>query len=163
MEKGQFSIEFIIVLAAFFIVLATVSVPLYTSTRETANNLTDLTEAREAANELTLLLNTVYSGSPGTQQTATYWLPKSVGEVEGVSKDNRLQVSITLQFSDGDVTVEVPTLIPDEWKDRVFLENIELVENARTYHRTTVTLEKDEESYLPRHRITVSDDVLRRE
>ncbi|KXA88698.1 hypothetical protein AKJ57_06450 [candidate division MSBL1 archaeon SCGC-AAA259A05] len=123
MEKGQFSIEFIIVLAAFFIVLATVSIPLYTNTRETANNLTDLTEAREAANELTLLLNSVYSGSPGTQQTTTYWLPESANEVEGTSQDNKLQVSITLDFADEDVTVEVPTLIPDEWKNQVLLKN----------------------------------------
>ncbi|KXA94786.1 hypothetical protein AKJ65_03410 [candidate division MSBL1 archaeon SCGC-AAA259E19] len=163
MERGQFSIEFIIVLAAFFIVLATVSVPLYTNTRETANELTDVTEAREAANELTLILNTVYSGSPGTQQTTTYWLPESASEVRGTSRDNKLQVSITLEFADEDVTVEVSTLIPDEWKDRVFLENIELVENARTYHRTTVALEEDEESYLPRHQIAVSDKILRRE
>ncbi|KXA91241.1 hypothetical protein AKJ57_01875, partial [candidate division MSBL1 archaeon SCGC-AAA259A05] len=43
------------------------------------------------------------------------------------------------------------------------VKNIKLVENARTYHRTTVTLEENKESYLPKHQITVSDNILERE
>lgn len=62
MERGQFSIEFIVVLGVLLTLLASISLPLYENSSAEAQKLTKLSQARQAANKLVSALNTVYAG-----------------------------------------------------------------------------------------------------
>lgn len=167
MKRGQFSLEFIIVLGALLTVLATISIPLYANSRNTAGKLTKTMKAREAANELALSLNSVYTGSVDTSNPATYWLPRNVIEIGELPIDNELNVKIILEHNGKNIEITVPTLLPGSWENRVFLENISLTPDNRTRHRTKMTLLENKEKYEkyeePEHWVKVFDKILESE
>ena len=51
-KSGQFSVEFIIIIAFLVIALATITLPMYVRARGDAQNSSDLADAREAASIL---------------------------------------------------------------------------------------------------------------
>lgn len=163
MKKGQFSLEFLIVFGVLLTILATVSLPLYSNSRTTTAKLTSTMEAREAANELALSLNSACSGSVGTSNPATYWLPQNVIEISEISSDNELNVKIILEQNEEKIEITVPTLLPGSWKDRVFLENISLNPDNRTRHRAEMTFLENKKKSEPEHWINVSDKILESE
>ncbi len=157
MKKGQFTIEFVVVLALFLTALATVSIPLYNRARGTAGQTTATMEAREAANALAHGINSVYSGGVGTSQPAKYWLPEEVTGIEEKSVDNELVVSLRLDL-DKVEEVQVDTLLPGHWTDRIDLNKIEIREN-RSYHETLFRSMENRESSGREFVISISDKI----
>ena len=141
-KSGQFSVEFMIVIAFLLIGLATITLPMYNRSSADAQRTSNLSDAREAASTLANALNTVYSGGVGSKQTIEYWLPKGVAAVyagdniDGVDTDNngipdnpprngRLDVQIWFDL-DGDnkpdlgnreAVVLVETIMPSKWDE----------------------------------------------
>ncbi len=120
MRFGQFSVEFIVVLGALLVLLASVSLPMYSRSHGDAEKVSRLGEAREAANAIASALNTAYSGGIGSRQTVEYWLPEKileirVGEnvdgVDGTPPNGRVDVQIWFDW-EGDNIVAVETLLP---------------------------------------------------
>lgn len=144
MKKGQFSIEFIIVLGVLLTLIASISLPLYESSSTKARRLTKLTQAREAANKLAGALNTVYAGGIGARQTVEYSLPQSVEQIQvGVSvpPDNRAGVKIGMSWEN---IVLVKTLLPtDNHKNWEGYPNIEVINGSLSTDSSdyTVTVE----------------------
>lgn len=161
MNRGQFSVEFVVVLGVLLTVLATVSIPLYNSSRDKAVKINDVIKAREAANELAQALNSCYAGSLDTKQEATYWLPGTVNGIESVALDNEFCVKITLgEFNEN---VLVDTLLPADWQNVVPLENIKIEEDNRTLHETTFIVRKSKKFSEDENIISVLDNILERE
>ena len=142
MRSGQFSVEFMIVIAFLLIALATISLPMYNRARADAQRSSDLADAREAASTLANALNSVYAGGVGSKQTIEYWLPEGVAavyadaDVDGVDTDNdgipdspsrngRLDVQIWFDLNDDDnpdlgdreAVVVVETILPSKWEE----------------------------------------------
>ncbi|KXB00105.1 hypothetical protein AKJ42_01670 [candidate division MSBL1 archaeon SCGC-AAA261C02] len=124
LEKGQFSIEFIIVLGVLLTLIASVSLPLYENSSAKARKLTRLSQAREAGNELVSALNTVYAGGVGAKQTIEYSLPSSVRQIridedvdgtDSVPQDNRMDVQIEMDWEEDNVVL-INTLIPSQYQ-----------------------------------------------
>jgi hypothetical protein len=141
-KSGQFSAEFMIVIAFLLIVLATISIPMYDQAMADAQRVSDLADAREAASTLANALNTAYTDGVGSKQTVEYWLPEGVAviyaddDIDGVDTDNdnipdnpprngRLDVQIWFDFDDdnnpdlGDreAVVLVETILPSKWDE----------------------------------------------
>lgn len=122
MRSGQFSVEFIAVLGVLLVLLASISLPLYSRAHEDAERVSRLGEARGAANEIASALNTVYSGGIGSKQTVEYWLPEKVLEIrvaenvdgtDAASSNGRVDVQILFDWEDDNI-VAVDTLLPSE-------------------------------------------------
>jgi len=141
-KSGQFSVEFMIVIAFLLIALATISLPLYNRARADAQKASDLADAREAASTLANALNTVYADGVGSKKTVEYWLPKGVAaiyadaDIDGVDTDNDgipddpprngcLDVQIWFDFDgdnnpdlgDREAVVLVETILPSKWDE----------------------------------------------
>ena len=141
-KSGQFSVEFIIIVAFLIIALATITLPMYARARGTAQNSSDLADAREAASILANALNTVYAGGVGSKQTIECWLPKGVtavyadADIDGVDTDNNgipdnpkrnglldVQVWFDLngdnipEFGNREAVVLVETILPSKWDE----------------------------------------------
>ena len=158
MKKGQFSIEFVVVLALLLTVFATISVPLYRNSRDTAEQTKVTMRAREAANQLASTIDSVYSGGTGTGQQARYWLPAEVTKIEGNPTGNKLLVELKLDLGKIE-TVRVDTLLPAGWNDRIELNKIETTD-YRSYHETRVSLTENEGSSEEGFIITLSDKII---
>lgn len=160
MKKGQFSIEFLIVLAVFLTVLATVSVPLYTASKKKAQRGSAAMQAREAANKIVQDINTLYaSGVRGTTRKTTYWLPENTEnvKVESVTSKDKLLVSIPLELY-GTENIQIETILPKNFE--VELGNIKLEPENQTYHETTMILKKNKNT--DNFYISVSDNIKKR-
>jgi hypothetical protein len=141
-KSGQFSVEFIIIIAFLVIALATITIPMYTRARGDAQNSSDLADAREAASTLANALNTVYADGVGSRQTIEYWLPKGVAavyadaDIDGVDTDNdgipdnpqrngHLDVQVWFdlngdnlpEFGNREAVVLVETILPSKWDE----------------------------------------------
>lgn len=141
-KSGQFSVEFMIIIAFLLIALATISLPMYNRARADAQRASDLADAREAASALTNALNTVYADGVGSKQTIEYWLPKGVtvvyadADIDGVDTDNngtpdnpprngRLDVQIWFDLNGDNIpelgnreaVVVVETILPSKWDE----------------------------------------------
>lgn len=125
MRYGQFSVEFVVVLGALLVLLASVSLPLYSKSQGDAERVSRLGEARKAATSIASAINTVYSGGIGSRQTVEYWLPEKileirVGEnvdgVDGTPPNGRVDVQIWFDW-EGDNIVVVDTLLPSEYHE----------------------------------------------
>jgi hypothetical protein len=141
-KSGQFSVEFVIIIAFLLIALATISLPMYNRARADAQRSSDLADAREAAYSLANALNTVYADGVGSKQTIEYWLPKGVAvvyadaDIDGVDTDNngtpdnpprngRLEVQIWFdldgdnipELGDRESVVVVETVLPSKWDE----------------------------------------------
>ena len=141
-KSGQFSVEFIIIIAFLVIALATITIPMYARARGDAQNSSDLADAREAASILANALNTVYADGVGSKQTIECWLPKGVAavyadaDIDGVDTDNNgipdnpqrnghldVQVWFDLnndnipEFGNREAVVLVETILPSKWDE----------------------------------------------
>lgn len=125
MKSGQFSVEFVIVLGVLLVLIASVTMPMYRSAEEDAQQVTRLAEAREAANKIASALNTVYSGGVGSKQTVEYRLPgrvlkilvrENIDGTDGVPLDNRADVQIWFNW-EGDNVVVINTLLPSVYHE----------------------------------------------
>jgi len=139
--RGQFSVEFMIVIGCLLMILGSISIPLYNSSRNDAQRLVDTADAREAATRLANALNTIYAGGIGSKQTVEYWLPRGIValraggyenvDVDGVdttdtdvSINGRADVQVWLDL-DGDgiwdnkrgSVVIVDTILPSRWDE----------------------------------------------
>ena len=158
MKKGQFTIEFVVVLALFLTVLATVSIPLYNNSRDTAEQTKVTMRAREAANRLVSGINSAYSGGTGTSRQASYWLPAEVTKIETVPLENETFVKLTLDLEKNE-TVRVDTMLPAAWSDRVEIDQIETTDD-RSYHETVISLKENSESPGNEFIISRSDKII---
>ncbi len=163
MNKGQFSIEFIFVLAALLAVLVSVSIPLYRSSRESTEEITDTLEARKALNSISQGLNSTYSGFSGNKKKAVYWLPKNVDNIYGNAVDNHFVVKLALDSGDNTVTLSSDTILPGYWENRIDLENITIESDNRVLHETVFELTENNESPGIDHMINIYDSILERE
>lgn len=141
-KSGQFSVEFMVVIAFLLIALATISLPMYNRARADAQRASDLADAREAASALANALNAVHADGVGSKQTIEYWLPKGVAvvyadaDIDGVDTDNngipdnpprngRLDVQIWLDLNGDNIpelgnreaVVLVETILPSKWDE----------------------------------------------
>lgn len=141
-KSGQFSVEFMVVIAFLLVVLATISIPMYDQARADAQGASDLADAREAASTLVNALNTAYAGGADSKQTVEYWLPEDVAavyadaDIDGVDTDNdgtpddpprngRLDVQIWFDLDgdnnpdlgDREAVVLVETILPSKWDE----------------------------------------------
>ena len=158
MKSGQFTIEFVVVLALFLTVLATVSIPLYNNSRDTAEQSKIMMDAREAANRLASQIDSAYSGGIGTSRQARYWLPGKVTKIESGSIDDELTVELTLDIKETK-TVRVDTQLPADWNDRVNLNQIETNEN-RQLHETVIRFIENEDLDDKELMISFSDKLI---
>ncbi|MFP4005420.1 MAG: hypothetical protein ACLFUR_01720 [Candidatus Hadarchaeia archaeon] len=140
LNSGQFSIEFLVVVAAFLIALAVISMPLYRSTRESENRISTTMEAQEAANSLARTLNTVYRGGLDTRASAEYWLPEEAENVRADAGDNYLRVVIEIETNGSESVVSSDTLLPNSWAGGIALSEGIAVTQDRSFHRTVFTL-----------------------
>jgi len=155
--KGQFSIEFIVVLSGLLLILATVTMPMYDQARADADKISKLADTREAANTLANALNTVYASGVGSKQTVEYWLPKGVVSVSFVDgTENRVDVKIELGL-ESDNVVQISTILPS--KNYVAVSGS--IENYGGLHRTTLRYDYDA-SYAQPRRIVVLDNTIER-
>lgn len=122
--RGQLSIEFIIVLSGLFLIVATVSMPMYNSARADAEKISKLAYAREAANTIANALNTVYASGVGSKQTVEYQLPEGVFSISFVNgAENRVDVRIVLNLEKDNV-IQISTILPNRGdENRVILGN----------------------------------------
>lgn len=141
-KSGQFSVEFMIIIAFLLIALATITLPMYDRARADAQRASDLADARETASILANALNTVYADGVGSKQTIGYWLPKGVvvvyadTDIDGLDTDNngipdnpprngRLDVQIWFdlngdnlpELGNREAVVLVETILPSKWDD----------------------------------------------
>jgi hypothetical protein len=139
--KGQLSIEFLAVLAAFLIVAATIAMPMYLQASADADRLSKISEAKKAATIMANVLNNVYAMGPGSRLTVEYYLPPGVLairlggydelDVDGIVTTNetlpingRADIQILMDLNgDGmwDNTIEssviVDTILPSRWNE----------------------------------------------
>ncbi|KXB06601.1 hypothetical protein AKJ52_01960 [candidate division MSBL1 archaeon SCGC-AAA382C18] len=142
MKRGQFTVEFILVLAVFLTVMATVSMPLYNNSRDTAQEGTELMKAREAAGEIASALDTLYASGIGARKKTTFWLPENVSEVSAKAVDNELAVTITVKMNETR-EVQSDTLLPSDWENRMDLGSIKGNPENPTYHEIVITLQEN--------------------
>jgi len=141
-KSGQFSVEFMIIIAFLLIALATISLPMYNRARADAQRASDLADAREAASALANAFNTIYADGVGSKQTIEYWLPRGVAvvyadaDIDGVDTDNngtpdnpprnsRLDVQIWFDLNGDNIpelgnreaVIVVETILPSKWDE----------------------------------------------
>ncbi len=139
--RGQLSIEFIVVVTGLLIIIAAITMPMYSQARADAERVSKLADAREAANTLTNAINMVYAAGVGSRQTAEYWLPEGVVSVSFVDgAENRVDVKIELDL-ESDNAVQVSTILPSRNdENRVIVDN-ENFDVGSGLHRMTFTYE----------------------
>jgi len=141
-KSGQFSVEFMIIIAFLLIALATITIPMYDRARADAQRASDLADARGTASILANALNIVYADGAGSKQTIGYWLPKGVvvvyadTDIDGLDTDNngipdnpprngRLDVQIWFdlngdnlpELGNREAVVLVETILPSKWDE----------------------------------------------
>lgn len=155
MDKGQFSIEFALILGVLLIALASVTFPLFQSSQEDINRMRRLSQGREAATKLANALNMVYSGGVGSKQTVEYSLPDNVNEIvidENTSgTDNRIDVQIRFEREGEEELVKVNTLLLGEnhenWKGYPLVEE-NLYENSGKHTASVEYKSKDDNLWI---------------
>jgi len=132
---GQFSTEFMVVLACMFAVLGLVSIPMYNRASGDATKLVNLSDARDAATKLANAVNTVYACGIGAKQTVDYWLPRGVvavyiheniddnGTPTSPAHNGCMEVQVWFDLNDDgkpdntdrEAVVMVETILPSRW------------------------------------------------
>jgi len=117
--RGQFSIEFLMVLGVLLMILGSIAVPMFNRARGSAEKVVDLAKARDAAGKIAGVLDAVYSCGVGSKKMAEYDLPSGVVEilvsenVDGIigAPDGWVDVCVVLD-GEGDNLVSVSTSLP---------------------------------------------------
>ena len=126
-KSGQFSIEFSIVLGMLILLVASVTIPTYTSARDDATHIAYLSAARQSGLTIAGAMNMVYSSGVGSRMTVDYWLPPGLDgiyiaeDADGAGRtpaDNCADVQFFL-IHEADNVVVVDTILPstnhDSW------------------------------------------------
>ena len=124
-----------VVFTAMLLIIATVTMPLYESSRADAEKILKLADTREAANAIVNTLNTVYAGGVGSKQTVEYWLPEDVLSISFVNgTENRVDVRIVLNLKSDNV-LQVNTILPSRSdENRIIVDNENFILNPG-FHR----------------------------
>ncbi len=133
-KKGQFSVEFIIVLGVILTIFGIVTLPLYNTARGTADELTNMSMAKSAAGKLAQGVNMVQDGGPPCRDSIEYTLPSGIDNIvfdEGVgSEDNKAVIRIYSEEWEENY-VEAETLLPDNSHEN-WTGSLQYVENLNT-------------------------------
>ena len=160
-KTGQFSVEFIIVLGVLLTIFGIVTLPLYNTSRGTAEELTNMAMAREAAGDLAQAVNNTTDGGVPSRETVIYTLPKGIDNIvfdDGVgNEDNR---AVIRMYSDDweENYVEAETLLPDNTHENWTgsLKYVENLETSQGDHEASVEL-KEPKGVPPRMRVLLEE------
>ncbi len=128
MNRGQFSIEFIVVFGALVMIVAATTIPLYQNSRESVGKIKNMTLAKEAANKISQSINSVYIEGPGAQRTINYTLPSGIENIKiGNSKgsDNHADLLFYSSRWKEDNILSVNTLLHKNNHPNIIIENRE--------------------------------------
>ncbi len=143
MKKGQFGIEFIVVLGALLIIISSVTIPLYANSRESVGEMTDMSLVRGAANKLAFSIDMAYVEGPGAQKNVDYTLPDGIDNIkieDSGDSDNVAELMILSSVWEDDNTVSVDTLLhPNNHPPVILGENI----MTKGEHNVVITCELD--------------------
>lgn len=145
MQKGQFSIEFIIVLGVLLVIISTVSLPLYSNSRDSVEEIKGMSLARNAANKLAYSINMVYVEGPGAKKTVEYTLPEGIENIKISNSEDYENYAEVLIHSSGwvdDNSVSVKTLLSSGNRLAVVFVNPENI-TSQGDHKVRVINELD--------------------
>ncbi len=147
--RGQLSLEFLLLLAVIFTFLSTTIMPIYQSSETMAREFNQRRDARDAAEKITLGLETVYMDGLNSDETVSYWLPDRVENVKSVPIDNKIAIVVFFQQGGETEKAVSRTMFPAEWEGKLGIDEIDIVEGFRREYETTFILE----NYDPEFRI----------
>lgn len=101
-EKGQITVEAIILIGIFFLILLSITVPMLFYSKGAAEDVTVVSDARYAVESITSAVNSVVT--PGSKRTIEVYIPaaRSAGNVSGSTP--YINITTTMD-TDGDVLI----------------------------------------------------------
>lgn len=126
MNRGQFSIEFIVVFGALVMIVATTTIPLYQNSRGSVGKIKNMTLAKETADKFVHSINSAYIEGPGAKKTINYTLPEGVENIKiGDSEDseNFAEILIISNVWEGENTLTASTLLHKDNHPPIIFKN----------------------------------------
>lgn len=123
-SKGQLSVEYLLLLVVIFVVFGAMITYLIGPSIDSANDISDVSAASNAINDIANAGNLVYSNGPGSKRTVQVYIPNNVAI--GL---NEKGVSANITLSNGTIkTINAPTY--GKMQNNVY--------NVTGYHRVTI-------------------------
>lgn len=76
-NKGQMSVEYLLIVLVVILVLSIVTIPLISNSIDASNDVSHSSDAKVASTTLANAADTVYSNGPGSKRTVNFFIPES--------------------------------------------------------------------------------------
>ena len=95
-NKGQMSVEYLLIVLVIILVLAIVTLPLISNSIDASNDVSHSSDAKVSSTTLANAADTVYSNGPGAKRTVSFFIPETT-EIQFSGK----KVIIPITLSNG--------------------------------------------------------------
>lgn len=95
-NKGQMSVEYLLIVLVVILVLSLVTIPLISNSIDASNDVSHSSDAKVAASTIANAADTVYANGPGSKRTINFYIPEDT-----TIRINGRNVIIPIQLSNG--------------------------------------------------------------
>ena len=95
-NKGQMSVEYLLIVVVVIVVLSLVTIPLITNSIDASNDISHSSDAKVAATTISNAADTVYANGPGAKRTINFYIPEDTS-----IRFNGKKVIIPIALSNG--------------------------------------------------------------
>ncbi len=115
-NKGQMSVEYLLVVLVVILVLSIVTIPLISNSIDASNDVSHSSDAKVSASTIANAADTVYANGPGAKRTISFYIPESTKIILSDKKviipiqsssNGIINVNATTQYSLDDKTLTV--------------------------------------------------------
>ncbi len=127
-EKGQASVEYVLLSLVFLIILGSVTIPLVSKSIDSSMDVSDTSNVNAAVNSIANAVGVVYANGPGAKRTINVYFP-----VSGTMSTNNNVLTMPVTLSNGtskNINAAVPYPV-------TFLPNGNV--NQQTNYNATIT------------------------
>lgn len=94
-NKGQMSVEYLLIVLVVILVLAIVTVPLISNSIDASNDVSHSSDAKVAATTIANAADTVYANGPHSKRTVNLYIPSNVSKIEFEGKEVCIPVTLS--------------------------------------------------------------------
>ena len=96
-QRGQLSVEYLLLILVFLLILGSVTIPLIGSSIDAANDVSNTAAAKSIVDDIGNAVNIVYANGPGARRTLNVFVPT---DMTLASNNQENILTMTLQLSD---------------------------------------------------------------
>lgn len=109
-EKGQASVEYVLLSLVFLIIIGSVTIPLISKSIDSSMDVSDTSNVNAAVNSIANAVGVVYANGPGAKRTINVYFPVS-GTLSSTTTNNINSITMPVTLSNGtnkNINAQIP-------------------------------------------------------